>query len=721
MPASQTSGPFGTLEAEPARARRALGQFLGVVAILLTVPMAEAWFARDHQTMAMLLCGEVIVGGCAVFTRLGRWRLAAAMLACSLVVMATALMVVSGLGSHDVSVLMIPGALVVGGLLVEWRMVTLLTALACLALAGLYLAELHGILVTPYRDRIGHRGLVDALTILLGTGIGVGLMSRSVAEAMRAERGAARALAEANRELQARADQLRASEVRLTTIFRQIPMATAIVSLAERRLLDVNCAFSDLTGRPTERLVGRTLQESGLEALLPNPAPPIDAAPQACGPRRFQCTVSGRDGQHSLLVSLADIEMDGQSCVLLAANDITDRVRSEDVSAKLQSELRQSQKMEAVGRLAGGVAHDFNNLLTAITNAQALAIDPALPEADRRELLTEAQQTVARGAELTRQLLAFSRKQVIAPVILQVDDAVSQALRLLSRLLGEDLTLQPRLAAPDGRVRVDAAQLEQILVNIALNSRDAMPGGGVLTVETAVVHVGAETAPEGATPGEYIKLSVTDTGTGMSPEVRQHMFEPFFTTKPPGQGTGLGMSMVFGAVRQNGGFITVDSALGQGTTISIFLPRVWDAADTLTPTPVPTPPTAGSARLLFVEDEDVTRRIIVRGLERAGYSVVGCACPEEALRAVRSQTFDLMITDLVMPGMNGQQLAQMLRKDHPHLQVLYTSGYPEELIAHHGVLERGLSYLPKPYTFEQLQTKISASLARGRRDTRDLP
>jgi CheY-like chemotaxis protein len=275
--------------------------------------------------------------------------------------------------------------------------------------------------------------------------------------------------------------------------------------------------------------------------------------------------------------------------------------------------------------------------------------------------------------------------------------------------------LQPRLGARDGRARVDPSQLEQVLVNIALNSRDAMPGGGVMTVETSIVQVGPDAAPEGAQSGEYIKLSVVDTGTGMSPEVRQHMFEPFFTTKPPGQGTGLGLAMVFGAVRQNGGFINVDSELGRGTTISIFLPRVWDATDMHTPTPIPTPPAAGSARLLFVEDEDVTRRIIVRGLQRAGYTVVGCSCPEEALRAVRSQHFDLMITDLVMPGMNGQQLAQVLQKDHPHLQVLYTSGYPEELIAHHGVLDRGLSYLPKPYTFEQLQTKISASLARARR------
>lgn len=718
MAAEQRSGPLAAAETQPTRVQRAFGQLVVVIAALLATSTVTALLDRDWRTIGLVAGAEVVLGVCHLLTRRGRWRAAATLLVCSLMALATLFMVSSGMAAHDVAVLILPGALVVGGLVVDWRLVILLTGMACAALAGVYLAELRGYLVTPYSSFATYRDLLNALLIFLATGTGVCLLSRSMADAMAAERGASRALANANGELKTRAEDLRASEIKLTTIFRQSPMATAIVALADRRVLDVNCAFAELLGRPSERLVGRSLQESGLDALLPESAPIVEVANHVPSSRGFQCTVAGHHGLRNLLVSVADIEVDGHDCVVLAANDITDRVRSEEISAKLQNELRQSQKMEAVGRLAGGVAHDFNNLLTAITNAQALAADPELPEADRRELLAEAQQTVARGAELTRQLLAFSRKQVIAPVVLQVDEAVTQALRLLGRLLGEDLMLQPRLGAPDGRVRVDPSQLEQVLVNIALNARDAMPGGGVVTVETSAVKVQADAVPEGAAAGEYIKLSIADTGTGMSSEVRQHMFEPFFTTKAPGQGTGLGLAMVFGAVRQNGGFINVESELGRGTTMSIFLPRVWGATDMHTPTPIPTPPAAGNARLLFVEDEDVTRRVIVRGLQRAGYTVVGCACPEEALRAVRSRNFDLMITDLVMPGMNGQQLAQVLHKDYPYLQVLYTSGYPEELIAHHGVLERGLSYLPKPYTFDQLQTKISASLARARRATR---
>jgi two-component system cell cycle sensor histidine kinase/response regulator CckA len=389
--------------------------------------------------------------------------------------------------------------------------------------------------------------------------------------------------------------------------------------------------------------------------------------------------------------------------------DITERKRMEQEMASLQEQLRQAQKMEAIGRLAGGIAHDFNNALTVIRgNCQLSLLD--LHEADPLYgNLKEIEQSVERAARLTQQLLAFSRKQIMQMKVVDPNALIEDLQKILRRILGEDIELTTFLEEGVGKVRVDPGQMEQAVINLAVNARDAMPRGGKLTIETANVELDEAYARDhvAVTPGPYVMLSVSDTGVGMSPEVRERAFEPFFTTKEAGKGTGLGLSMVYGIVKQSGGNIWVYSEMGKGTTFKIYLPRVEGPVEERREETLEDIP-QGSETILVVEDEEVVRKLAVRLLRKQGYKVLEASDGGKAFMLCEQydERIDLILSDVVLPGMDGRRVVERLQKIHPEAKALYMSGYTDNVIAHHGMLEQGIHFIQKPFTVGSLARKV---------------
>ncbi len=380
----------------------------------------------------------------------------------------------------------------------------------------------------------------------------------------------------------------------------------------------------------------------------------------------------------------------------------------------LEEQFRQAQKMEAVGRLAGGIAHDFNNLLTVVTGYTDLLLAEAPANDPRRADLREIRQAADRAAALTRQLLAYSRQQVLAPRTIELNQVIGPMRDMLQRLIGEDIRLSTRLEAT-GRVRADPHQLEQVLLNLAVNARDAMPDGGSLTIATRDIEVDeGDGRAKGLAPGRYVELAVSDTGIGMSEEVLAHVFEPFFTTKPVGQGTGLGLATVYGIVKQSGGHIWASSWPGQGATFTICLPRVRDSAAGEDVGPEPPPPGRGRGEtVLLVEDDAGVRRLARESLVRHGYQVLEAASPAAALALGPEQIaeLDLLVTDVVLPGMPGRELHRRLLAIEPGLPVLYTSGYAGDAEGRERGLAPGAPFLPKPFSPSSLVQKVSEVLA----------
>ncbi len=375
----------------------------------------------------------------------------------------------------------------------------------------------------------------------------------------------------------------------------------------------------------------------------------------------------------------------------------------------LEEQFRQSQKMEAVGQLAGGIAHDFNNLLTAILgNTQLLLRD--LPPGDaKRGDVEEIRKASERAASLTRQLLAYSRRQMLQPEVLDLNVVVAEMDKMLRRLIGEHIALVAVLASDLGHVRADPNQIEQVIVNLAVNARDAMPDGGKLTIETANVDLDDAFAQAhlGSIPGPYVLLAVTDSGTGMDASVRAHLFEPFFTTKEVGKGTGLGLATVYGIVKQSGGYISVYSEPGHGLSFKAYLPRIATPAD-LPPTPQKGGPARGSETVLVVEDEPAVLTLSRRALETQGYVVLAASDAAAALRVVERHggTIHLLLTDVVMPGLSGRELADRLGAQRPGIRVLYMSGYPGDAVVQHGTLPSGSAFLQKPFSPDGLARKV---------------
>jgi signal transduction histidine kinase len=377
---------------------------------------------------------------------------------------------------------------------------------------------------------------------------------------------------------------------------------------------------------------------------------------------------------------------------------------------ELEQALTEAQKMEAIGRLAGGVAHDFNNLLTVILGNCELLLARVPAGSPERDLLQTARLAGERGAGLTRQLLAFSRKQVLTPAVLNLNDLVTNVEGILRRLIGEDVRLASRLAPDLRRVKADAGQVEQVLMNLAVNARDAMPHGGEIVIETGNVDLDEDYAAThpGVVPGPHVLLAVSDTGCGMDKATRLRIFEPFFTTKGPGKGTGLGLATVYGIVKQSDGHITVESEPGQGATFRVYLPQARGAAPQPRPSEPGTRPAHGSEVVLLVEDEDGVRRLARHILQAHKYTVLEAPDGLQALEvsAAWNDRIDLLVTDVVMPSMSGHQLADRLCPGRPAMKVLYMSGYTDDAIVQHRVLEPGNHFLQKPFRPGELAAKV---------------
>ncbi len=392
-----------------------------------------------------------------------------------------------------------------------------------------------------------------------------------------------------------------------------------------------------------------------------------------------------------------------------AGGEFNGLVEDVTVERNLEAQFLQAQKMEAVGRLAGGVAHDFNNTLTAILSYSDMLINDLAPGDSRRLDLEQIRRSGKRAAELTQQLLAFSRRQVLQTRVLDLNEVVGKTERMLRRVIGEDIKVGIVTGDQPAIIRADAGQIEQIILNLAVNARDAMPGGGLLTIETANVDLDELFAHrhQDVAPGRYVMLAVTDTGVGITPDVFQHLFEPFFTTKGPGKGTGLGLATVYGIVKQSGGSIWPYSQPGRGTTFKIYFPRVEESVEHREEGPS-RPSGGGRETILVAEDEDSVREVVSRVLSKKGYHLLLAENGEAALRLARSRpgSIQLLLTDLVMPGMSGGELAQRLRDEQPGLRILFMSGYTDDAVVRQGVLEKGVPYLQKPFTAEALAARV---------------
>jgi two-component system cell cycle sensor histidine kinase/response regulator CckA len=478
----------------------------------------------------------------------------------------------------------------------------------------------------------------------------------------------------------------------------------------------VNHSGAQFLGLQPQDLIGRSRSDFFPPAIAAQQRRHIQKVFETGEPGFDEIAIPTSQGEAWLNTSLVPLrDKEGRvSAVLGIARDITERRQAEEAQAKLEEQLRQAQKMESIGRLAGGVAHDFNNHLTVIQGHCELMqvrmsdTDPVFQE------LEQIRRAGERAATLTQQLLAFSRKQMLAPVVLDLNSLVANLSEMLQRLIGEDVTLATALQPELWSVTADPGQIEQVIMNLALNARDAMLDGGRLTIETRNVHLDeayAKTHP-GAPVGPCVMLAVSDTGYGMNEATLARIFEPFFTTKEPGKGTGLGLATVYGIIKQSGGDILVYSELGQGTTFKIYLPaRGIDAAGTLASQTQPAMP-RGHETILLVEDEDMVRDLVRTVLQGSGYTILEARQGGEALSLAGQHqgAIDLLVTDLVMPHMSGRELAERLKALRLDLKVLFMSGYTDDVVVRHGLVAADVEFLPKPFSPGVLASKVRKTL-----------
>jgi PAS domain S-box-containing protein len=502
-------------------------------------------------------------------------------------------------------------------------------------------------------------------------------------------------------------ERVRESEARLRVLVEQLPAVLWTVDRNLRFTSALGAGFTRLKIKP-DALLGTSLLdyfETSDQTFLP-----IAAHRRAVAGEPMTFHVEWKSGSYACHVEPlrdSDGQVSGAICMSL---DITDR-------KQLEEQLRQAQKMEAVGRLAGGIAHDFNNLLMVIQGYSDLLVE-RLPGADPlRRNAEQIQMASQRASSLTRQLLAFSRKQMLAPKILNVQSVVAEMEKILRRLIGEDIQLETSSAPDLGLVRADRSQIEQVILNLAVNARDAMPQGGRLTIETANVELDSSYShpPAVLSPGRYVMLAVTDNGCGMDAETQAHVFEPFFTTKEKGKGTGLGLATVYGVVKQSGGYVWVYSEPGRGTSFKIYLPRIEETAvpagrDGKSETQIPQ---CGSETILLVEDEKGVRELAREYLASSGYTVIEAEDGHTALElaAMHVGQIHLLLTDVVMPGISGRELAERVSQIRPGIKIIYMSGYTDQAVVHHGILQNDAVLLQKPFTLMTLAGKLREMLA----------
>jgi two-component system cell cycle sensor histidine kinase/response regulator CckA len=467
-------------------------------------------------------------------------------------------------------------------------------------------------------------------------------------------------------------------------------------------VLEANQAAERLTGRTKPEIVGRSFLETVAPEKREEVRKRFETSLQRGGAQGEATRIVRPDGTTvDIEVSASVIEIAGAPLVLAILRDISEQ-------NAMAEQLRLAQKMEAVGQLAGGVAHDFNNLLTAILGYSQILAPELRGNPEHFSAIEEIRKAGERAAGLTRQLLAFSRKQMLELRVLDLNEIVHHIQEMLSRLIGEDIQVVMNLDPALGTVRADAGQIEQVIMNLAVNARDAMPRGGQISLETANVELGETYAQTHVPvqPGPYVMLAVSDTGVGMDEATRERIFEPFFTTKEKGHGTGLGLSTVYGIVKQSGGYIWVYTEPGRGTAFKVYLPRVQVPAEALV---VPEPaalPAVGNETILLVEDEESVRALVRKTLEARGYHVLEAADGGEAVEIARSQSVDLLLTDMVLPGMGGSEVAARIHDLHPQAKILYTSGYTDDVIVRRGLMERGAAFLEKPFTPTVLARKV---------------
>jgi signal transduction histidine kinase len=688
-------------ESDAARLARLLNAFLILSVVVTATFLAFAWPGLEGRGRLLTASMLAALGGLVLLGRFGRVRLAAVLYLGGLWAFVTLSLWLFGAfrtpaaGAYAVVAL---GA----ALLFGTRGAALATASILASSLFIALADLRG-----WPPAAGGTSTPMALAVFLANLLSlVGMALYATAELRHA-------IAELRQEVQERRaaeGRLRESESRFRTIVESSPMGIHLYRLEppDRLVLTGSNPASDRTlGAPVSVLVGRTIEEA-FPGLAGTDVPARYRRICAEG-GSWTSEVAYDDGR---IRGVYEVHAFGTAPGMMAVMflDMTERRKAEEERRRLEEHLRQSQKMEAVGRLAGGIAHDFNNLLMVITGHGEL-LRRRLPPGDPR--LANVQHIMGaseRAARLVRQLLAFSRSQVLEPQVLDLNAVVDETARMLRPLLGEDVKVVTRLDPALGRVRADPAQVDQVLMNLAVNARDAMPGGGTLALETANDEAG--TGP--VAPRRYVALTVRDTGHGMDDQTRAHAFEPFFTTKGGAGGTGLGLSMVYGIVQQSGGQVSVESEPGRGCAFRILLPRADTAATAAEPVPPAALPRSKGETILVVEDEPAIRALACEMLEAHGYRTLAAGSGEEALGlAVRhAGPIDLLLTDVVMSGLTGPALAERFTVVRPQAHVLFMSGYAGDDLARRGASEDGSRFLPKPFSAETLVRRVREALKR---------
>jgi two-component system cell cycle sensor histidine kinase/response regulator CckA len=656
-------------------------------------------FFSERKLGGLLLCASqgALVLAAMRLERRGRIRLASWVFLSGTWVVVTILVVLTG-GFRSVVPVGYLAVTVAAGWLLGRRVALTAVGLSMAATLVMALCETFGYRLPRYLPARSLAGWVFLWFAVAITVVPVNQMLRTLAASLELSR---RKIEDLRRTEEA----LREGEEKYRELFEIMSDAVFLIDNQEGWLLEANATAVNLYGYHRQALLG--MKNTDLSAE-PGETRSATVTGRTFVPVRWHRKIDGT--VFPVEITARHFTRNGRPVHIAVIRDITARLKAEEERSRLEEQLRQSQRLESVGRLAGGVAHDFNNLLTVINGYADMTLGELAAEDPIRPVLEEIRNAGQRAASLTQQLLAFSRKQMIEPRPMDLNAVVAESEKMLKRLVGEDIEFSTSLSPLPCPVMVDSGQIHQILMNLAVNARDAMPAGGSLRVETAHLDLGEEQArgcPDAA-PGRYVRLAVADSGTGMDEDTLRRIFEPFFTTKRQGAGTGLGLSVVYGIVRQSGGWIQVNSRPGSGTTFEIYLPRLDAASLDEVAHDAPATGLRGTESVLVVEDQEEVRRLAVEVLRRYGYSVLEAAHGPEALGLAERHTgtIDLMLTDVIMPGMTGRELAARLTPIRPEAKVLYMSGYSRDVIGREGVLENGMPYLAKPFTPEELARKV---------------
>jgi PAS domain S-box-containing protein len=576
--------------------------------------------------------------------------------------------------------------------------------------------ELQAVICTAYSDyswdeMTKRLGQTDSLLILKKPfeTVEVLQMAHALSQKWALGRQAKSRVDDLDRAVRQRTAELRASEERFSKAFQASPIPLAIVRCADGAVIDSNESFSALTGYPAAELRRKTavdLQLCGAVTEIEPFTATTRLRDKACAIRRPDASA------RQVVLSTEPLSLGSIPCLLIIAEDITEQL-------KIEAQLRQAQKMEVIGRMAAGIAHEFNNLLTVIQGDVGLLQSANPSQVDRQALLEQIMQASQRAATFTRQLLAFSRKQVLQPRVLNLSELVTRTKKMLSRLIGEKFEVNVTCDTEVVSVRADEGGLEQVLMNLVLNSRDAMPNGGIVEINSSFVTLNETDVPRNpdARPGRFACMRVTDYGSGMSPQIISRIFDPFFTTKDIGKGTGLGLSTIHGIVKQHEGWVEVTSEVGKGSTFKIFLPACDNTPAQTKPVEKPAAPEGKGETLLVVEDEVAVRELACMALRKRGYQVLQASNGPAAIEVWQKNPtpIDLLLTDMVMPnGMSGSDLAKELIKRNPNLKIIYTSGYSPEILKQDSILAQGINFLPKPYDLPALLKAVRLCLDGGR-------